>query len=1416
MSEVYSWENISEEVLQKEYDLYLEPNSSKASPYYNKDLVVNMKYNGVDSFLQGSSSTNKQGWSRDAEYYWKKMLEQHPNAFDRDNRFYIENFSKLKVSPRVNQQFIDYFGLEEYKPYMGQTLIHHHIGQDGQAVAIPQGMHQGGETSAIHRIESEIGVTDNAEKHSNKIQEAFDAGFIQSGSDVWSGLDNADELGTKSATKFEYIQELQDDKSLLNNFSEWDTYSGDNKKLFELKQLEYSTRDARKAIEAGTDTFDDFAKVSSNVDFSQYLSRQGYLDDAALSSKYADYDSLTDAQKMQARYGDRVFKTMGIDDLNTVSTNKNLASYLASVADDPSILNRTVITVGDNGEIRNLDLSGKGYSLDDFPNSMSVSEYKSVRAISDERAKALDPNFDTYTTKEKLLSKMQIQKSDDVLSRLREIPVSDDEIADYARRANKTLDSITDTDRDLIRAEKLAKRVDDAPLGLLEDFSKLKKLNQTAKAAPGLGELFTALDVVFVIRDTTTAFEEHGLDDAVLTFTEGAAKIVTDYGMDALYGVITAACPVVGFTLMALDFISGGKITEFAENIVIGMIDIISGRVIPGTPWDDSNWSALRGNSYANIIYGLSGNDEIYGYEDDDALYGEDGDDTIYGGTGSDIIYGDADYDSWNKEVNVDTDYAGNDNLYGDDGEDYIYGGGGDDEIGGGNDNDYLFGEDGIDTISGDDGDDYIEGGTGNDIIHGGAGNDMIYGGIRDENSEIGLSDNSISSGEDELYGDAGDDYIFGGNGNDTIYGGDDNDYLFGEDGEDTIEGESGNDYIEGGKDNDLIHGGKGDDIIYGGLRDADSEEGSSDNSIASGNDEIYGDEGNDVIFGGDGDDIIDGGTDSTSGDTSKPESADAITIGDTIYGEGGSDTIHGGTGNDYIDGGSDKDYLYGDEGNDIILGQEGDDVIEGGDGVNFIWGGNGDDIITGGEDTDYIYGGTGEDNINGGNGENYIFGEEGVDHIYGGNDNDYIDGGVGDDQLYGGNGNNTIYGREGNDTIYDGDDASYIYGDEGDDTIRAGGGDDVIDGGTGNDFIQDDHGNDIIIFNAGYGVDTIWDAAGYNTIQLSGLDIGSASFSRSGNDLTISFGGDAIILKQYYDFYNFNINGTDVSALINSLHGSENDDWMNVSNTNGDLLYGEGGNDNLSGNSGNDNLYGGSGNDYLYGNDGDDVLDGGEGDDWLYGGNGNDTYVFGKSYGNDTIEDWGGSSTVVFKDISSDDMTVSNLWDSTLEMTVNSTGDKLTINGYKWNQGGFTFEFADGTTGTVNRDTWELELDSASIQAEAVSETDDTSAIASVSEEDQLQASADQLSDLYEEDNFTLPEEMENEVRLYSDDVSVVSDAEQEEPAADQTDLQVMILTENMSAFAMEDNISDSMNIIDITVDTSVMNQFLVGTQVQ
>ena len=42
------------------------------------------------------------------------------------------------------------------------------------------------------------------------------------------------------------------------------------------------------------------------------------------------------------------------------------------------------------------------------------------------------------------------------------------------------------------------------------------------------------------------------------------------------------------------------------------------------------------------------------------------------------------------------------------------------------------------------------------------------------------------------------------------------------------------------------------------------------------------------------------------------------------------------------------------------------------------------------------------------------------------------------------------------------------------------------------------------------------------------------------------------------------------------------------------------------------------------------------------------------------------------------------------------------------------------------------------------------------------------------------------------------------------------MILTENMSAFADEDNVFDNADVLDSTDDMSMMNQLLVGSQVQ
>ena len=152
--------------------------------------------------------------------------------------------------------------------------------------------------------------------------------------------------------------------------------------------------------------------------------------------------------------------------------------------------------------------------------------------------------------------------------------------------------------------------------------------------------------------------------------------------------------------------------------------------------------------------------------------------------------------------------------------------------------------------------------------------------------------------------------------------------------------------------------------------------------------------------------------------------------------------------------------------------------------------------------------------------------------------------------------------------------------------------------------------------------------------------------------------------------------------------------------------------------------------------------------------------------------------------------------------MTVNGTQDKLTINGYKWNQGGYTFEFADGATGTVNKDTWELELSQPASNE--------------ISEEDVIQSNAELLSDIYSDEGMSTDFLTEISGAVLIDSSSAVSAAKETEEAADQTDIQVMILTENMSAFGTENNVSDSMSITDPALDMATMNQLLVGTQVQ
>ena len=105
-------------------------------------------------------------------------------------------------------------------------------------------------------------------------------------------------------------------------------------------------------------------------------------------------------------------------------------------------------------------------------------------------------------------------------------------------------------------------------------------------------------------------------------------------------------------------------------------------------------------------------------------------------------------------------------------------------------------------------------------------------------------------------------------------------------------------------------------------------------------------------------------------------------------------------------------------------------------------------------------------------------------------------------------------------------------------------------------------------------------------------------------------------------------------------------------------------------------------------------MLDSGTGIDTLCGGNGEDTYVFAKGYEQDTINEWGSDhSDVLLTDINSDEIIVSDQWGSNLLISVNDTDDVLTISNFKWGQATYTFKFADGAEGYIDKDTWQLVL---------------------------------------------------------------------------------------------------------------------------
>jgi Ca2+-binding RTX toxin-like protein len=220
--------------------------------------------------------------------------------------------------------------------------------------------------------------------------------------------------------------------------------------------------------------------------------------------------------------------------------------------------------------------------------------------------------------------------------------------------------------------------------------------------------------------------------------------------------------------------------------------------------------------------------------------------------------------------------------------------------------------------------------------------------------------------------------------------------------------------------------------------------------------------------------------------------------------------------------------------------------------------------------------------------------------------------------------GNNILAGNTANNTLNGGD---------GNDTLNGGTGNDTLIGGLGNDIYQVDSTTDVITENASEGTDTIQSSVTYTiaslanieSLTLTGSSVSNGTGNTANNSLTGNTanntlnggdgndslnggaGNDTLIGGNGSDFAYYYSSTGSVTVNLGTGIASDGlggtDTLSQIENVQGSNTAG----DNITGNTGNNVLHGYGGNDTLNGGDGNDTLIGGAGNDLLTGGNGND-----------------------------------------------------------------------------------------------------------------------------------------------------------------------------------------------------------------
>ncbi|MBT2616412.1 MULTISPECIES: T7SS effector LXG polymorphic toxin [unclassified Bacillus (in: firmicutes)] len=122
-------------------------------------LTIEMPYVG-----KGQRNTNSEGWLRDKDYYWKEVMNKTPEYLSKMNIQKIE----LGFSPVNDKKFREHFPQYDIKELYNDTLIHHHIGGGGQAVAVPAKLHPG--SGGIHNAEKAAEVWGNDSSYAELLE----------------------------------------------------------------------------------------------------------------------------------------------------------------------------------------------------------------------------------------------------------------------------------------------------------------------------------------------------------------------------------------------------------------------------------------------------------------------------------------------------------------------------------------------------------------------------------------------------------------------------------------------------------------------------------------------------------------------------------------------------------------------------------------------------------------------------------------------------------------------------------------------------------------------------------------------------------------------------------------------------------------------------------------------------------------------------------------------------------------------------------------------------------------------------------------------------------------------------------------------------------------------------------------------